>query len=817
MMSTRGQYWTKFPTGSHEVNHPPEAPFELDELPLHLRIAAQVLGAGLDLLQARHDSSWQAGRRAGHADASCTSKAEEQLSQVKLILGHPEPVHHRPGKDDDLFGPGRIQLTGEVRAEMRADCEKVFGKAGQPTGEQWKGILSNSPATLVTGGAGTGKTKVLLFRALLLHRYLGIPLEQIQILTFSREARIDLAAELRELFGLFGVTLSNDVCLRVVKTPRSCLLSQVQALPDLAAVIPFDVFGCSASNTAALSDGRPFEATLVPLQREEMTKCLNLLYRSNKAFAALYQDLWKASLRLPRLEVDDDEVVKRAPLGWRLSEFDEQLSDVVEGLWRSAKAWPFEGATPERKLFSLRGRTYSTHGYIPALGLHIVLGLDRSEGPSLKRDPAAMELYKEVAVKRTLLQGYFPEGLIHLDSYQEGSLLAEGLRNLSKTAPAFSYALKGDRSAAPLLDSFNATAALLDALGLEVASIPGRMNFLPDDSDSIYFEALGVYWQALERHLLGLASPVIPIGRLFALFGTESQALRHLPTQVIGQCRHLLIDGAEDQTVPVAGWVRAVISELRRRDTLQPHAAGLCTSLFLAGDIGQWVFGTFGATPRLITDFDELFPCPGSPCRVPLTESFRSPQSIIDASYNLVQSVGASAVRAPKAQARVGRSCQKVQVLGDDPDELRRVCQEAAAKGHKVLILIDSEVDKEWVAAAVGDLIRSDRSQGGKTIRVRGFHKAKALEADHVVLVGDPSAQGAAMFKNQLFKLAGFSVGGDPMPGDTVSTGEALRLTASGIARARVSCTWFPNRGADDPRTASMLAGLQPGLFDDRR
>lgn len=802
------------------MNQPPEAPFELDELPFHLRLAAQALGAGLDFLQARHDGSWEAGRRSGLKEAlTGTAKVEPQLQQVKLILGHPDAVHHRPGKEASLFGHERIPVTGEARASMRADCEKVLGRNAQPTGEQWKVILSMSPATLMTGGAGTGKTRTLLFRALMLHRYLGIPLDQIQILTFSREARMDLAAELQELFGLFGVVLTNDACLRIVKTPRSCLLSQVQALPDLASVIPFEVFGCSPADNVSLSDGRPFEAALGTQQRDEMARCLNHLYRGNKRFSELYIALWSASLKLPHLEVDDEEVVKRAPMGWKLSEFDEELSDAVERLWCSAKAWPLDGITAQRKSFMLRGRSYNTHGYIPQLRMHVVLGFDRSEGPSLKRGPMAqMELYKEVAVKRTLLQAYFPETLIHLDSYQDAIHLAEALRNLAKAAPVFSYALKGDTSPVPLLDSFNTTAALLDSLGLEVASVASKTNFLPGDSDALYVELLGVYWQALERHLLGLSSPVIPYGRLFAMFGgSHSTGIRHIPNEVIGQCRHLLIDGAEDQTVPVASWVRAVISEIRRREMQRPVNRGLCSSLMIAGDASQWVFGSYGASPRLITDFDDLFPCPVPPTRSVLSESFRSAQPIIEAGYNLVQSLGTGSVRAPKAVARLAQDSQRVQMIGDEPHELQSVCDAAAAKGHKVLILIDSEIDKSWVGAAVGDRIRSDRAQGGKGIRVREFHKAKALEADVVVMVGDPSAGVSSWYRNQLYKLAGFSIGGDAMPGDTVSHGEALRLAHVAVTRARLRCYWFPNRGVDAGRTASVLGGLLPGLFEDRR
>lgn len=133
------------------------------------------------------------------------------------------------------------------------------------------------------------------------------------------------------------------------------------------------------------------------------------------------------------------------------------------------------------------------------------------------------------------------------------------------------------------------------------------------------------------------------------------------------------------------------------------------------------------------------------------------------------------------------------------------------------MILIDSEVDKAWVDSAVGDQIRDDRASGGRSIRVRSFHKAKSLEADIVVMVGDPSTGVSSWYRNQLYKIAGFSSGGDSAPGDTVSHGEALRLVHVAITRARHKCIWFPNRGVGTVRTASVLGGLMPGLFDDER
>lgn len=127
------------------MNQPIEPPYELDELPFHHRLAAQVLGAGLDLLNARHHESWEAGRRIGLMEAKALAQQSSTQDQVVIPgLKTTEPVHQVTGKDDLVFGGERIHISSDARAAMRADCEARLDKCAQPTMEQWKAILSTS-------------------------------------------------------------------------------------------------------------------------------------------------------------------------------------------------------------------------------------------------------------------------------------------------------------------------------------------------------------------------------------------------------------------------------------------------------------------------------------------------------------------------------------------------------------------------------------------------------------------------------------------------------------------------------------------------
>ncbi|MGF6282107.1 hypothetical protein ABH908_000406 [Pseudomonas frederiksbergensis] len=812
------QIWKR----TFSVSQSERPPYAVDDLPLLWRIPAAILHYAFDLLEVRHERSWVQGRESAlqQLDGVVKRGSNDQHGNgaTRIIIGYRnEKEHCVPGSDRTIFNESRLTVSNEVKARMRGDCGSFLPANEQPTAEQWKAIFSSGHTTEIAGAAGTGKSTALLFRVLLLNRYLGVSLDEVCVLTFSRESRLEMATGLAELFSKWGAPLTTLEAQQIVKTPRSAVLELAHSLPDLGSCVPFEVLSPAA--TEIVHDGRPFDYRLTPGQQEEMGKCFQQLFLANRRFAELVTTLFGVSMQVERLAVDHPEVVKRAPMAWGLSSVDTELCDCIESLWRAAGKWPLVGITPSRKQFTLRGKTYSTNGYIPQLNAHVVLGFDRGEARHLTRNASVRtEAYKEVAVKRTLFQAYFPERLIHLDSYQEAQQLIKTLSSLTKLAPEFNHKLSGASSAVPILEAFYELASIIDTLGLEVATVAGQMNFLPGDADAVFFESLGIYWQALERHLIALPNPSLTFGRLFDMFSDRhADNLMHVPAAALSRFRHLLIDNAEDHGMPTAGWVRGVLSENRRRDLTRDASTELCTSLCIAGDSNQWVFGTRGTSPQQLNDLEATFPAPTQPVRVVLQECHRSTQAIVDAGHNLIQNLTPAIGRLTTSTRKVRGDEQPVEIWGDDPATFHQICKAHYGDGDLILILADTPQDVAWLDAAAGDLIREDRAAGGRKIRVRSYHKAKALEADVVFMVGDPAGGGSSWYRNQLYKIAGFSTGGDLTPGDTVLENEAVRLVHVGATRAKKRCLWFPISGNQSGRTASRLVTLSPGLFKDNR
>lgn len=792
---------------------------DVEELPPVLRWLALVLGAGLDLIRARHSRSWSEGRQQGLFDASqVVTPAPRQI--VKLTLGHGDLLPAAAGKDHHVLGDGRLPFTPELRTKIREEFARNLPGHQQPTEEQWRVLLASTPLTQVHGGAGTGKSRTLLLRILVLHHYLAIPLDEIQLLTAGREMRLEAAKSLRTVFASFGIAVSEEDTLRVVGTAGSVMAKQARSIPGLEHIATFESLSTTSQETAALTDGRPFDNTLTLHQRAVASECFKELYAQGGRFQDLVHLLWLDSLALAAISVDAPGVSRRATAAWKLAETDVQLTEQVEALWRNASAWPIDGVDAGTHAIDVRGRTFHVHGYCAALNCFVLLGMDDTVPRSLKREPTApLELYKEVALKKTLFQAYSDAKVVSLDSYDSAQSLASDLKLIGRVAPAVQVKLPGTEEAVDVLDAFHDVAGVVHGLGLDIETVPGRINFLPGDRMSDFIEALAIYSHGLDRYLLNRPAQAVTQNRLCStLVQPGCEALRYVPMSVLGHCRHLLIDGAEDQPQPVVRWIQAMCAEIRRRDTMRhPDSLTEAPSVMVAGDPQQWIFGTQGSTASLLTEVDAVLPSLVSAVKIGLTLSFRNPVHLITAASNVVQNLGGASQKLLAAASSTDAGAQRISIQGDQPVAFKGLCEQAKAAGESVLVLINDSADRAWVGDAIGSWVKSQSVEQARFIRVRPFHRAKSLEADIVVMVGDPSCDYLPWYMNQIFKLAGCP-GSSPLgPADAVGVGEALRLTSLAITRARRACYWFIPAPPGAKRTASQIAPLHAGLFDDQR
>ncbi|XHF33842.1 UvrD-helicase domain-containing protein [Pseudomonas chlororaphis] len=817
------------------AQHTPDLPPELRplaEMPWFKRLAARFLGHGLTQLRAQHRASWLHGQadgfRSGHTAGVDYGYKEgkadglEEGRQVLLIRDSRNTEHRPPGIDNHLFDDWRLPLSAELKKRMKADVARLLPAHAQPSVAQWKMIFSDTPSTSVIAGAGAGKSTTLVLRILLLTHYLGFELDSMTVVTFTRESRKDFINKLIELFALWGRALSLKDARDLVRTFHSRILPMVRSLPGFERLQAFENLSHRAQGGDEDVDSNPFDLRINDAQRQQLNACYHRLYKEDPRFAQLIQPLSRHALQLKELERDHPDVQKRVAVTELAARRDEELCDMIEDMWLRAGAWPIKGIEPSRQTFEINGASFHCHGYIPSLDAWVVLGFDPRENPQVCRPNAKLTVRAEWAVKRTLFQAFCRKPLIWLDSYESSKRLLATLAGDVSAGPGFDYKVKGELASAPLLDCFVAAAGFIENLGLDVPDAVGRMSFAKDDPDRFFFEALSLFWRALEDHLLDQKPPVMTYNRMFALFSEHSpENFKLLSDELLRPMSHLMIDEFQDVSPQIVSWIRASLSEIRSRGPAMHVGRGAQrSSLLCVGDDWQSIYGWRGSSPSYFMEFNKEFPSP-STTRVMLSDNYRSHQHIIDAAEHIVRAAPAIPGKKAKASGEE-RPLQPVNVLERDDQALGQRLAEHYRKGDSILMLYRKSSDKLLIEQHIQSVVNVDSSLPYESRRLKQltYHSAKGLQADAVFLLGDCQHLTSSPYKNQVYRMAGLGKAGDSEPYDSAQKDEILRLAYVGITRAVSHCYWYvepqDTQAVNMPRASDRVAKGKPFFVDHR-
>ena len=815
--------------------HNPELPEQLApiaQLPLLKRLAARLFGRGLSRLHAQHAPSWLQGQadgfRSGHSagvDYGFKEGHAEGLEEGRqvLFISDMRPQELRaPGIDDNLFDDWRLPLGPELKKLIKADVAANLPGHAQPSAAQWKMIFSDTPSTSVVAGAGAGKSTSLVLRILLLTHYLGFELDSMTVVTFTRESRKDFIKKLQEIFALWGRDLSLKEARDVVRTFHSRILPMVRSLPGYSQLQAFETL----NNRNLLNDddtvSNPFDLRINDAQRQQLNACYHALHNRDERFRQALAPLRLHALQLKELERDHPDVQKRMAVTELAARRDEELCDTLEDLWFAAGAWPIKGIEPNRETVEINGSQFHCHGYIAELDAWVVLGFDPRENPQICRPGAKLSVRAEWAVKRTLFQAFCSKPLIWLENYDAAKRVVSALAGDASAGPGFDYKLKGELGSAPLLDSFVAAASFIENLGLDVAAAVGDMRFAKDDPDRFFFEALSLFWRALEDHLLAQTPPVMTYNRMFSLFGENTpQNFKLLSHEQLRPLSHLMIDEFQDVSPQIVSWLRASLREIRSRGPAMHVGRGAQrSSLLCVGDDWQSIYGWRGSSPKYFMEFDKQFLSPAT-TRVMLSDNFRSHQHIIDAAEHIVRAAPSIAGKRAKASGEP-KLAVPVNVLNRDDQALAAQLIEHYNAGDSILMLFRKSSDKLLIEKDIQSVVNVDSRLAPEQRRLKQltYHSSKGLQADAVFLLGDCQHLTTSPYKNQVYRMAGLGKEGDPEPYDTAQKDEILRLAYVGITRAVKHCYWYvesqDGQGPNNPR-ASDRVPQGKAFFEDLR
>ena len=818
---------------SHELPQSPAQLIPPAQLPWLRRLAARLLGRGLSRLQAQHRDSWflghATGQRSGHVDGlregfeQGRAEGYEAGRQV-LVIRDTRPEHGAgPGQDTNLFEDWRLPLSAELKKRFKADVAQCLPATAQPSAAQWKLIFSDTPSTCVVAGAGAGKSTSLVLRILLLRHYLGYELDAMTVVTFTRESRLDFIKRLQQIFALWQIDLAPTAARELVRTFHSRILPLVRSLPGFAQLRAFENLG-NDNQGLSEADSNPFDLRLNDAQRQQLNGCYSDLLGANPRFVELITVLRREALQLKALDPDHPDVQKRVQVTQLAAQRDEELCDVIEDLWFGAGSWPIKGIEPCRETVQIRGSQFHVHGRLAGQDALVVLGFDPSESAQYQRPGAKLSVRAEWAVKRTLFQAFCDKPLIWLDNYASAKRLAATLAGDAVAGPGFEYKVSGELAPAPLLDAFVSAAGFIENLGLDVSAAVTAMSFPPGDSDSVFFEALALFWKALESHLLAQSPPVMSYNRMFALFGENNpENLRLLPDPLLRPLAHLMIDEFQDVSPQIVSWLRASLGEIRRRGAAMhvgrnaQHASLMCV-----GDDWQSIYGWRGSSPKYFIEFSKTFPSPAN-TRVMLVDNYRSQQHVIDAAEHMVK--GMATIVGKKARASgpaAALPLSSVRVLERDEAALGQTVIEHYRRGESIMILFRKSSDKLLISQHIDEAVRMDFSLPieQRRLRLLTYHSAKGLQADTVFMLGDCQYLTSSPYKNQVYRLAGLGLPGDAQAFDMAQKQEVQRLAYVAMTRAVRHCYWHVEAARGEiaklPRAAAQVDGRQ-AFFEDLR
>lgn len=810
---------------------------ELDppqHLPLFKRLLARLMGRALNGLGAQHPPSWFQGHADGYLNGHIEGVSEgyaeghldglEQGRQVLVIHDSRPAAHRGPKIDDHLFDDWRLALTPELKKRIRQDVADKLPAHAQPSAAQWKMIFSDTPSTYVIAGAGAGKSTSLVLRILLLHHYLGFELNAMTVVTFTRESRKDFIGKLIALLGLWGHTLNTAQARDLVRTFHSRILPVVRSLPGFEQLRAFENLSSASEARQDDTDSNPFDLRINDAQRQQLNLCYRDLYASNERFREVMAPLYRHALQLKELDRDHPDVQKRVTVTELSAKRDEELCDTIEDLWIRAGAWPIKGIEPMRQTVEINGFAFHVHGYSAELDAWIVLGLDPSEDQQMKRPTAKLPVWAEWVIKRTLFQAFCSKPLIWLESYEAGRQVLQSLAGTAVAGPGFDYRVKGELSAAPLLDCFVTAANFIENLGLDVPAAVAQMSFASDDPDRFFFEGLSLFWKAFENHLRAQSPPVMTYNRMFALFGeTSPENLRHVADEVLRPLSHLMIDEFQDVSPQIVSWLRASLREIRRRGPAM-HVGRIAqhSSLLCVGDDWQSIYGWRGSSPKYFMEFARQFSSPAT-TKVMLSDNYRSHQHIIDAAEHIVRAAPAIPGKKAKASGAI-QELLPVQVLDRDESVLAEKVTEHYQDGDSILLLYRKGSEKARFSPQLLALLDTDQARPPQDRRIRTltYHSSKGLQADAVFLLGDCQHLTVSPYKNQVYRLAGLGEANTLQPFDAAQKDEVLRLAYVAITRAVRHCYWFVGEASGTgeqpamPKASDRVAADKP-FFEDRR
>jgi superfamily I DNA/RNA helicase len=588
---------------------------------------------------------------------------------------------------------------GALQAEAKR-CLMLLGE--KPTEKQWEMILASTTSTRVSAGAGSGKSTTLILRLLIMHKLLGIPLDEMHVFSFTSKSTEEFREKLKNKLIRWEEVIEHKALTdqerkgvekrvkRVVSTFHSVLYRlRNEVLPD--AVPASEIFDTlkekRASNNGSPAlpeedskDENPFlSSNISPRQDEVLNAAHARAYRESERYRELMLILRKEQDRLYWLRLAESPMPEDAQKRWywiRLLQQEKTYHGYTDD-WRYVPGSeyldkqdfpyvdPYQAAVANWLIMKGIKYIHFAPFYIASpipraapgefraafkIGDQLFLHVERYSSLKAKLAYHERDRRRFIAANSSIADQHKVLKVEHFETTNKGEL-----RLTPDAQICLEQWISLSTNASPPSDA-----------PVMLVHLPGTMG----DSDikqllyqeGVYIESMGLEVEQIQqpvRNSIDLISQSIAEALpLFWKAFREEVALRKyiryhdILTQLrdeqvihdlldqIKHLRHLFIDEFQDVSPELVDWLAK---------TLHMHVQnGAQVSVIAIGDDYQSIYGWRGSHPTFLIDFQRYFPAQ-SMGSIELTDNFRSRQPIIDAAEAVLDPVKHKTVKQGKS------------------------------------------------------------------------------------------------------------------------------------------------------------------------
>lgn len=659
----------------------------------------------------------------------------------------------------------QIQITNSPLFDLdplsiKNDMIKYLTLNQLPNDEQWEMILSNHRNVNVIAGAGSGKSTTLALRVIFLHKYLNISIEEIKIVTFTRNSKKDMVDKLIKNFKLFQLDFDEKLISKIVCTFHSLSIQQSTKGKNI-----FDLDGGNNAEINSLNSNN-FNK-LSSFQFRILKKIFLNLFNSNLEFQQNVENLisYKVSYE-DTTQKDYKAYIK----------IEDEYLNLLENYWKDNGLEEIFKINRIKVNLNTIKDPIVLNGKLPD-GRFLILLLPVNYLISNK-----LYNFKKAQENRIKCLMIIPDSFFILEDVNQIEKLNDILnrktiKNKTLSAPMFYINNFGYTH---ILDYLYTEISYAESIGVKVNNIKPNLSNLSLNRDQYLVNLIKLFW--IEMYNYFNANNITSFNKIFTELANQIDSDSYID---LSNMSHLMIDEFQDISPVIVDWIKTC-----KKETINGGSNG---SLMCVGDDWQSIYGWRGSAPHFITNYQSEF---GNSRYIVMNMNYRSTQAIINNAETMLSKVTDKTDTLIANGKSIKRKGVSVNGKQDDSQIIFKYDENTIINEvsklftnydpEDIFLIYRTTTQMENFKKIIKDLLQQRKFKKEMTI-----HASKGLEASAVIVL-DKIYKSSNHIRNYLL---GISPLNNRMTNkttyDSMQLEESYRLSYVAITRAKERCLYF--------------------------